>query len=326
MLQTSSRATAVIRGTVSALPLLIIGGLLYAAVFVKPNVSQSTVVPPPVERGEYMYGIAPLQGGGIVGVGSGGKIWRISVDGKSIDARKSPVGAALQDVATWSDGEAVAVGDDGTILLSRDQGKSWSAVKVTLSSIANKLVRVRTFEDGSAWAVGEMGAALKSTDHGATWSRVTSEEDRSWNDAFAAGKKVWLVGEFGRIGSSEDGGATWTNSTSPVKSSLMAIAFRDEQHGVAVGLDGAVLTTTNGGATWAAAPRVIPSHLFDVAWDGKEWLAVGDMGVLLIGDASGTSWRESRVTPENRQWHTKVIRNGDRYIASGGSVDVVKAQ
>ncbi|WP_185640719.1 WD40/YVTN/BNR-like repeat-containing protein [Burkholderia sp. Bp9142] len=314
-----------IRATLSVLPLLIIGGLLYAAVFVKPNVSASTVVPPPIARGEYMYGVASLKDGAILGVGSGGKIWRISPGEQTIMSEKSPTSAALQDIATWNDGAAVAVGDGGTVLVSQDQGKSWSTVKVTLSSVANKLVRVRAIEDGSAWAVGEMGAALKSTDHGATWNRVTSEEDKSWNDVFVVGNKVWLVGEFGRISSSSDGGATWSNVASPVKNSLMAVAFRDDMHGVAVGVDGTVLSTTDGGVAWAVAPRVVTSHLFDVTWDGKEWLAVGDMGVLLIGDASGAHWRESRVTPDNRQWHTKIVRDGDRYVASGGSVDVVGA-
>src|SRR6516164_5026157 len=123
----------VFRWTLSVLPLLIIGGLLYAAIFIKPKVDAGTVVQPAIDRGEYVYGVAPLQDAAILGVGSGGKIWRISADGQSFVSENSPTTVTLQDVSTWTDGAAVAVGDGGTVLVSRDQGRSWSTVKVALS-------------------------------------------------------------------------------------------------------------------------------------------------------------------------------------------------
>jgi photosystem II stability/assembly factor-like uncharacterized protein len=311
------------RTVLSILPLVIIGGLLYAAFFVKPTVGASHVRPPVVQRGELIYGIASPASGVVLGVGSGGKIWRTGDLGQSMTVTQLPTTATLQDIAAWSDSEAVAVGDAGTVIVTRDSGRFWTPIKVNLSSIANKLVRVRIFDEGSAWAVGEMGAALRSTDRGATWMRMTPEEDKAWNDVFASGDKIWLVGEFGRISESNDAGQTWANIASPVKSSLMAIVFRDDLHGVAVGVGGVIVTTCDAGQTWTAARAASPVHLFDLAWDGKQWLAVGEMGVLLIGDATGANWRVSRVAPGNRQWHTKIIRDGQKYLASGGSLDVV---
>ncbi|WP_341317574.1 YCF48-related protein [Paraburkholderia sp. IMGN_8] len=314
------------RTVLSILPLVIIGGLLYAAFFVKPTVGANRVQPPAVQRGEFIYGIASSPSGVVLGAGSGGKIWRTVDLGKSMTVTQSPTTANLQDIAAWSNSEAVAVGDAGAVIVTRNSGQSWTPVKVTLSSIANKLIRVRIFDDGNAWIVGEMGAALRSTDRGATWNRMTPEEDKAWNDVFVSGDRVWLVGEFGRISESKDAGHTWTNIASPVKSSLMAITFRDEQHGVAVGVDGAVVTTIDGGDTWTAVRPMSTGHLFDLAWNGKQWLAVGERGVLLIGDATVTNWRVSRVSPDNRQWHTKIIREGQQYLASGGSLDVVDAR
>jgi photosystem II stability/assembly factor-like uncharacterized protein len=307
----------------SVLPLAIIGSLLYAAFFVKPTVRANNIEPPAIQRGEFMYGVASPGSQLIWGVGSGGKTWRVSDMGHSISAKQTPTSENLQDIAAWSNSEAAAVGDGGVVLVTHDAGQSWTPVKVTLSSVANKLVRVRIFDDGSAWAVGEMGAALRSTNRGSTWERVTPEEDKAWNDVFEGAGKVWLVGEFGRISESIDGGRNWTSIASPVKSSLLAVAFRDEQHGVAVGVDGVVITTSDGGATWSEAHHVTPNHLFDLTWDGTRWLAVGEMGVLLIGDASGNTWRASRVSAGSREWHTKIIRAGHQYLASGGSLDVV---
>src|ERR1700692_4096054 len=139
----------------------------------KQRCGASRVQPPAVQRGELIYGIASSPSGVVLGAGSGGKIWRTVDLGQSMTVTQSPTTANLQDIAAWSRGEAVAVGDAGTIIVTRNSGQSWTPVKVTLSSIANKLVRVRVFDDGSAWTVGEMGAALRSTDRGATWNRMT---------------------------------------------------------------------------------------------------------------------------------------------------------
>lgn len=316
----------VTRAVLSILPFVIVAGLLYAAYFIKPTVRASHVEPSAIERGDYVYGIASPASGVVLGVGSGGKTWRFEGAGRSIHLTQSPTGSMLQDVASWDLNDAVAVGDTGTVLVTKDGGRSWTSVKVALSSVANKLVRVRTFGDGSAWTVGEMGGALRTTDRGVTWQRMTPDEDKAWNDVYVDGGKVLLVGEFGRISQSDDGGRTWTNIASPVKASLMAVSFRDALDGVAVGVNGATAATRDGGQTWNAVSPITRNDLFDVTWDGEHWLAVGERGVLLIGDATGGQWRVSSVASGSREWHTKIIRDGQQYLASGGSLDIIDAR
>lgn len=307
----------------SFLPFALIAGLLYAALFVKPEVAGASVVPPVMARGDLQYGIAGPGEGMVWGAGSDGKVWLSEDAGRTWGLQTTPTKETLQDIAAWDRMHAVAVGNQGVVIRTSDGGKSWQAVDAPRSKVANKLMRVATAADGIAWAVGEVGAVLQSKDYGATWARVMHEEDAAWNGVFVGQQKIWLAGEFGRLAASSDGGARWTSVPTPVKTSLMAIAFKDDANGVAVGLEGVVLTTQDGGANWLRRSPVTREHLFDVMWGGDSWVAVGDKGVFVTGDASGQSWQASRLASGDRAWHTKVIADGDRYIASGATLVIV---
>jgi len=149
-------------------------------------------------------------------------------------------------------------------------------------------------------------------------------EDVGWNDCFFLGQKGWIVGEFGRIMRTDDGGITWTAVKAPltpdevgVVPSIMGVTFRDEEHGVAVGLGGMILITEDGGKRWVKVPEVTREHLFRVIWDGAQWVAVGDKGIMLKGDPSGVKWMGGRITDLDTSWYTCVRRIGDRYYLAG---------
>lgn len=296
---------------VSALPWAIIGGLLWAGLFVKPQPVGATLQPPVLERRDHYYGIAAAAEGRLLAVGSGGKVLRIDPVSGRVDRVATPTAQTLQDIATWDATRAVAVGNDGVILVSADGGATWQQVAdVPRSEIANKLTRVETATDGVAIASGEMGALLMTRDYGATWSRLREEEDLAWNDmAFVGGSRIVVVGEFGRILVSEDGGQNWTEPPAPVGSSLMAVAFRDASHGVAVGLEGVVVETHDGGQSWQVADVGIHDHLFDIAWDaaGQRWIGAGALGRWVSAEADGARWQTGRLDERDLSWHTRVL-------------------
>ena len=312
-----------LRLLLSLLPFAIIGGLLYAAIFVKPEAAAASVASPVMARGDLQYGLA-LPGGEVMwAAGSDGKVWLSEDAGRTWGLQPTPTMETLQDIAAWDRNRAVAVGNQGVVIATSDGGKSWRSIDAPRSKLANKLMRVAAVEGGTAWAVGEVGALLQSRDYGATWLRAMPEKDAAWNGIFASRQKLWLAGEFGHLAVSDDGGARWTDVATPVKTSLMAIAFRDDTEGVAVGLDGVVLATQDGGATWLAQPSGTREHLFDVTWDGVSWVAVGDKGVLVVGDASGRSWQSSRVGANDRAWHTRIVADSGRYIVAGATLAIV---
>lgn len=310
---------------VSALPWMIIAGLLYAGLFIKPQAVGSSVTPPALERRDRVYGLAHGKDGALLAAASNGKILAIGPDRK-VTRPASPVSLSLQDIAAFDAAHAVAVGNDNAIIITDDGGKHWRRVDdVPRSLVANKLNRVRAAGDGVAMAVGEMGALLRSEDYGKTWQRLRDEEDVAWNDvAIVDGGVIVVVGEFGKILRSSDGGKHWEMEKPPVDSSLMSVAFRDAANGVAVGLEGVVLTTSDGGRTWTSVKLPAHEHLLDVAWnaDRNEWFATGAMGrwVSGINGADGLQWKAGVLGEHALSWHTRVLPAGQGYWLAGADV------
>jgi len=311
--QSTGAGPTAVRLVTSATPWLIIGGLLWAGLFIKPQPVGSTVQPPILERRDHYYGLAIPAAGKIWLSGSNGKIVALSKDGR-VERLKTPTERTLQDIAAWDAEHAVAVGNDGLILHTADGGVSWTqATDVPRSQVANKLNRVRVGSDGMALAAGEMGSLLISRDQGKRWTRLRPEEDVAWNDAaFLADGRIIAVGEFGRIVVSGDGGANWKEIKGPVQSSLMAVSFRDAANGVAVGLEGVALVTRDGGNSWSSLDLKAHDHLFDVAWDAaaSRWIGSGSLGRWVSIDGDGKRWQSGRLDERDLSWHTRVVPDG----------------
>lgn len=304
----------------SALPMLIIGGLFYAAVFVKAEPLVASLQAPTIERRDVFLGAVAPTDDVLWAAGSYGKIVRSEDRGRTWALQQTPVDEHLQAIAAWDLQRAVAVGNRGVVLVTTNGGKDWREVDAPRSDVANKLMQVRAYPNGVAWAVGEVGAVLKTSDYGMSWSRALEEKDQAWNDVFLIGDHGWMVGEFGRIVTTRDGGESWQPIESPLKSSLMSVHFRDALNGVAVGLSGAILVTADGGTSWREAPRVTREHLNCVIWDGEQWVAVGDKGVRVVGVADGSRWTGGRVSDQDLSWRTQLVRVGEGFLLAGANL------
>ena len=321
--QATSKHPAVVRLVTSVVPWLIIGSLLWAGLFIKPQPVGSTVQPPTVERRDHYYGMAMPEPGRILLAGSNGKIVALDQAGRA-ERIKTPTERSLQDIAAWDAKHAVAVGNDGVILHSADGGTSWApAADVPRSQVANKLNRVRLGDNGIAVAAGEMGALLMSRDWGKTWSRLRPEEDIAWNDAaILPNGAIVAVGEFGHIALSGDGGKSWKDIKGPVQVSLMAVSFRDKNVGVAVGLEGVALITRDAGNTWLPLDIKAHDHLFDIAWDSatRRWIGAGSLARWISIDADGSDAKTGRLDERDLSWHTRVVPDGSTTWFTGANV------
>lgn len=308
----------------SMVPVLVIGGLMYAAFFVKADAVVSSVRPPEIERRDRFLGVAVPAKGLIWAAGSNGKVVRSEDGGRNWMAQATPTVENLQGIATWSGEKAVAVGGNGVVIVTENSGRAWQEVAVPKSEVANKLLTVRAYGDGVAWAVGEMGAVLKTADFGRSWTRAIPEKDQAWNDICFVGKQGLLVGEFGQILRTVDGGESWSAVASGVQSSLMSVALRSDSEGVAVGLSGTILVTHDGGLHWTPVPPQTREHLNNVIWDGGQWVAVGDKGAFATGGPDGRSWKVGRVSEGNLGWNTQIAKaDADRpgdYVLAGASL------
>lgn len=315
-------------GVVSSLmPIAIVGGLLYTALFVKAAPSIGSLKMPAIERRDHFYGVAAPTPTILWAVGSNGKIVRSEDGGANWQMQSGPVDAHLQSIAAWDVQRAVAVGNAGRLEITADGGHTWTEVAVPRSEVANKLLRVKAYPNGKGWAVGEMGLALESSDYGKSWQRILPEKDRAWNDVSFQGNDGWLVGEFGQIARTGDGGATWTPVDTPIHTSLMAVEFRDARNGVAVGLSGTLLTTADGGRTWQAMKSGTIEHLNDVVWTGSSWIAVGDKGIRVTADGDETRWTAARISDKDLSWHTQIEPlAGGRFLLAGANLELLDGE
>lgn len=305
------------------LPIIIIGGLLYAGFFVKAEAVITKVQPKPIEKRDYFFSIAAPSEQIAWAAGTAGKVVRTEDGGKTWVAQKTKTLENLQGIAVWDAQTAVVVGNRGVILHTADGGTTWKPSSVPVSSNPNKLFRARIFGD-TAWAVGEFNGLFRSDDKGATWTRVLPERDRALNSVAFVGQVGVAVGEAGLAMRSTDGGATWSDIQTDNPASLMTVAFRDDQHAVAVGLTGTVMTTSNAGESWTIVPNPTREHLFDVAWYENKWIAVGDKGVQVSSDADAKDWKSGKIFEGDVAWRTQMVKQGSRDYVVGANLAILE--
>ncbi|MFA7278687.1 MAG: YCF48-related protein [Sterolibacterium sp.] len=308
----------------AVIPFVIIGGLLYAGIFVKPKSVGASVMPPVLTQRDAFYGVAIPADNIIWAAGRNGKIVRSEDAGKTWMIQPTPVRANLQSIAAWDVSRAIAVGNSGAVLTTTDGGKTWTTVaNVPRNNDMQKYIRVRVAADGSAWMVGEFGLILASKDFGSTWKSLGRQEDVAWNDVAVGASSLLLVGEFGKMRRSTDGGANWKDVVSPLKSSLLAVAAGTDGIAVAVGLEGAILVSRDDGATWQRVESGTNEHLFCVSRNGENWVAVGNQGLYLTAGSDAQSWTLKHFAERVFAWHSDVQTRAGTIFVAGATLSQV---
>jgi len=184
----------------------------------------------------------PLRG---IAVGAYGAYYETADGGKSWNARKVlDEDRHLNGLARSADGKLVILGESGTILLSADEGKTWSPVA---SPYKGSLFGAVTANDGAIVAYGLRGRIYRSTDAGKTWKQVDNDSAAT----LMGGTKlpdgaIVLVGAAGTVLVSRDNGQSFQKADS---GGTRALA------GAALGAPNQVLVLGEGGV------RAIPLSL-----------------------------------------------------------------
>jgi photosystem II stability/assembly factor-like uncharacterized protein len=128
---------------------------------------------------------------------------------RTIDGNKKAPAAQfglLTDIVKTDQG-AIAVGDKGAILVSKDL-VSWTQSPSPTRSLLTAAYAVGP----DAWAVGHDGIILHSTNFGATWERQRVDITAAGpllDVLFLDNKRGFAVGAYGQFISTTDGGANW---------------------------------------------------------------------------------------------------------------------
>lgn len=296
---------------------------------------------PPLVPRDLIFGATRPGQGSLWVAGNGGKILLSEDDGETWNEQETPVRSDLMDVDSWDGQKALAVGNEGTVLRTDNGGETWSAATSAYSETVNsrginKLMRISLLDDGQGFVVGQWNMIMETRDSGKTWSRVTPSKDVNLYGIEAVDENlVFGVGEYGNIlrgTRTGEGNWDWETLQSPVKRSLKAVEFRNDQTGVIVGLQGTVLRTTDGGASWTVAHEdQSTGHLYAVNWTGEQWLGVGENGSYVLSQPDEDQWRASRLARNQFGWHTDLVSldPGSRHVIVGediGTFDVERRE
>ncbi|MCU1238214.1 MAG: glycosyl hydrolase, repeat-containing protein, partial [Candidatus Solibacter sp.] len=116
--------------------------------------------------------------------------------------------------------------------------------------------------------------------------------------ALPSNSTTYVLCEEGLLLVTTNEGATWSQRKIPGVDGLRALAFADENRGLAIGLAGAIVATNDAGKTWQKREYPTSENLTDIQMIGDEGWIAGFDGVILHTADGGKTWtkQESGVT------------------------------
>lgn len=303
----------------------------------------------PSPHGNNVVGMTATLDGTLIQVCERGQVYR-STDSNQWLPAKTTVTASLRAVVRF--GESVVVtGEAGTILVSTDDGSTFTAIHLTTD---NWLESVAASSD-TIVAVGDQGSIYASSD-GTTWQAQDSTT-LEWLRGVAFGNQTFVaVGENGTVLSTDSQGQ-WQVNSSGTSTHLNGVTFWNNAFWAAAE-SGRVLTSADGVSwtieeTGAQAPLLFVGGFGDVliaggegslfAREGGAWIdqstlpseappsatylcglahenvfrVGGRTGMLVSGLTDGTSLAWTENHDNLRPWLWDVSQAGDLWLACG---------
>lgn len=205
----------------------------------------------------------------------------------------------------------VAVGERGIVLLSDDDGRTWSQAKVPVSVL---LTAVHFVDAKSGWAVGHGGVVLHSIDGGSTWSLQLDGRRAAKIEAEAAHKAVREGDEFSRQRLANAERFVQEGPDKP----FLDVYFEDSQRGLVVGAYGLAFATDDGGRTWSSLVEALrdPSgrHLYKVLATQDATLIAGESGAIYRRAAGATSFSKMDSPYSGSFFGAVALSGGDTLL------------
>ncbi|MBV6823598.1 YCF48-related protein [Pseudomonas sp. PD9R] len=209
----------------------------------------------------------------------------------------------------------VAVGERGFIIVSDDNGVSWSQVG---SPVSVTLVKVRFIDDVEGWAVGHAGVVLHTRDGGLSWNKQLDgvqaaeielqEAKQATEGSDDAEKMQERLAQAQQL--VDDG---------PDKP-LLDTLFLDAKNGLVVGAYGLAFVTHDGGLSWQSIRSRIDNpnglHLYSIERVGGDLFIAGEQGTLLRSSDEGKTF-EPLTSPYEGTTFGLQATNSNSIVAFG---------
>ncbi len=242
---------------------------------------------------------------------------------KPAHAWAAPTQMMLLD-ATRAGKRIVTVGEQGVVLLSDDEGKTYRQARSV--PVSATLSAVTFVDDKHGWVVGQWGVILATSDGGETWSkqRMDAAVDQPlFSVLFTNDHDGIAVGLWSLMLQTHDGGKTWTRTTLPkppgggkADRNLYHV-FADGKNALYVSAEqGTVLKSTDGGANWDYLATGGKGSLWSGAATSDGRIVVGGLlGSLFQSSDGGATWQPLKA--ETKSSITNLVATGKGLIAVG---------
>ena len=212
----------------------------------------------------------------------------------------------------------VVVGERGHILISDDDGASWTQAKVPTRVL---LTAVHMHDERTGWAVGHDAVILRTGDGGETWTMVhqAPDEELPLLDVWFRNERTgFAVGAYGYFLATEDGGETWVartiseddfhlNALVPVVERSSESQPAPSQRLYIAAEAGVAYRSEDAGKTWRELPSPYAGSWFGgLALDEKQVLLTGLRGHLFRSEDAGETW--SQVPTDTHATLTGAVR------------------
>lgn len=166
----------------------------------------------------------------------------------------------------------IAIGDNGLILISSNQGVNWTQVNSNTTENLNSFCSVGTLDfKRHIWIAADGGNVIRSTDAGSTWTKIYSGSNHNlYAIQFKDSLNGIVVGENGIMKRTLDGGLTWGNLPMQTKNTLRGISDDIK----ICGDNGTILKSTDFGLTFTKDSVGFNTNLNDILGD----IVVGNNG------------------------------------------------
>ena len=191
-------------------------------------------------------------------------------------------------------GKGWAVGANGQIFTTEDDGTTWSQQLSggTISPSFEDLYDMQFVSDSVGWAVGQRGdylsgqsLILKTTNSGKIWKTQYCSSGDPLKSVYFLNKNIGWADAF----KTTDGGANWSLNTSDINN-ISSIFFIDQDTGWASGNEYSpgIFKSTDGGQTWSEKSSTNCSSIYFT--DINNGWAVGANGTILKSTDKGETW------------------------------------